>query len=64
MNTKKVDASEKIYDFSDILTDEEEQLLKVKIDQFIQDNNMDMVIVTDSFSYSYDRKNEELYEFK
>ena len=59
MNTKKVDASEKIYDFSDILTDEEEQQLKVKIDQFIQDNNMDMVIVTDSFAYSYDRKNEE-----
>ena len=28
MNTKKVDASEKIYDFSDILTEEEEQLLK------------------------------------
>ena len=59
MNTKKVDASEKIYDFSDILTDEEEQQLKVKIDQFIQDNNMDMVIVTDSFAYSYDKKNEE-----
>ena len=59
MNTKKVDASEKIYDFSDILTDEEEQLLKTKIDKFIEDNNMDMVIVTDSFAYSYDRKNEE-----
>lgn len=59
MKTKKVDANEKIYDFSDILTDEEEQQLKVKIDQFIQENNMDMVIVTDSFAYSYDRQNEE-----
>ena len=59
MNTKKVDANEKIYDFSDILTDEEEQLLKVKIDKFIEDNNMDMVIVTDSFAYYYDKKNEE-----
>ena len=59
MKTKKVDASEKIYDFSDILTDEEENLLKAKIDKFIEDNNMDMVIVTDSFSYSYDRQNEE-----
>jgi len=58
MNTKKVDASEKIYDFSDILTDEEEQQLKTKIDKFIEDNNMDMVIVTDSFSYSSDRQNE------
>ena len=59
MQTKKVDASEKIYDFSDILTDEEETLLKAKIDKFIEDNNMDMVIVTDNFAYSYDRKNEE-----
>lgn len=59
LNTKKVDASEKIYDFSDILTDEEEQLLKARIDQFIEDNNMDMVIVTDNFAYSYDSKNEE-----
>ncbi len=59
MKTKKVDASEKIYDFSDILTDEEEKLLKEKIDKFIEDNNMDMVIVTDSFSYSYDKQNEE-----
>lgn len=59
MKTKKVDATEKIYDFSDILTDEEERLLKEKIDKFIEENNMDMVIVTDSFTYSYDRQNEE-----
>ncbi|MBR5369869.1 MAG: TPM domain-containing protein [Bacilli bacterium] len=59
MNTKKVDASEKIYDFSDILTDEEEQLLKAKIDKFIEDNNMDMVIVTDNFAYTNDIKNQE-----
>lgn len=58
MKTKKVDASEKIYDFSDILTDEEENLLKEKIDRFIGENNMDMVIVTDSFSYSRDSENE------
>lgn len=59
MNTKKVDASEKIYDFSDILTEEEEQLLKAKIDKFIEDNNMDMVIVTDNFAYTNDIKNQE-----
>ena len=59
MKTKKVDATEKIYDFSDILTDEEERLLKEKIDKFIEENNMDMVIVTDSFTYSYDSQNEE-----
>lgn len=59
MKTKKVDASEKIYDFADILTDEEERLLKEKIDTFIEENNMDMVIVTDTFAYSYDKQNEE-----
>ena len=59
MKTKKVDANEKIYDFADILTDEEETQLKAKIDQFIEDNNMDMVIVTDTFAYSRDKENEE-----
>ena len=59
MKTKKVDASEKIYDFADILTDEEEKNLKIKIDKFIEENNMDMVIVTDSFAYTSDKQNEE-----
>lgn len=58
MKTKKVDANEKIYDFANILTDEEEQKLKERIDQFIEKNNMDMVIVTDSFTYSRDSENE------
>lgn len=59
MNTKAVDASEKIYDFSDILTDSEEQDLKIKIDEFIKETNMDMVIVTDEFNYYNDEENEE-----
>ena len=59
MNTPKVDASEKIYDFSDILTDDEEQELKKSIDEFIEKNQMDLVIVTTSFPYSYDKENEE-----
>ena len=58
MKTKKVDATEKIYDFANILTDEEEQLLKERIDRFIEENNMDMVIVTDSFPYTNDSQNE------
>lgn len=58
MNTKAVDASEKIYDFSDILTDSEEQELKLKIDEFIKETNMDMVIVTDEFNYYNDEENE------
>lgn len=59
MNTPYVDASEKIYDFSDILTDEEENNLKKLIDNYITHTNMDMVIVTVDLPYSYDAKNEE-----
>jgi len=59
LKTKAVNADEKIYDFANILTDEEEQQLKTRIDRFILENNMDMVIVTDSFSYTFDRENEE-----
>ena len=59
MKTKAVNADEKIYDFANLLTDEEENELKLRIDRFIQENNMDMVIVTDSFSYSRDKENEE-----
>lgn len=58
LKTKAVDATEKIYDFADLLTDEEEANLKLKIDKFIEDNNMDMVIVTDSFTYTSDSVNE------
>ena len=46
LSTPKVDASEKVYDFADLLTDEEEQDLYEKITKFINKNKMDMVIVT------------------
>ena len=59
LRTPAVDASEKIYDFADILTDDEEQEIKARIDQFIDKTNMDMVIVTDQFAYSRDSENEE-----
>ena len=59
LNTPYVDASEKIYDFSEILTEEEEQQLKERIDQFIEKYQMDLVIVTAEFPYSYDARNEE-----
>ncbi len=59
LNTKKVDETLKIYDFSDVLTDDEEALLKEKIDEFISYTNMDMVIVIDDFSYYNDEENEE-----
>ena len=57
LNTKSVDASEKIYDFSDILTDEEEKKLKLKIDDFVEKNQMNSVILTDSISYNSDIEN-------
>ena len=59
LNTKKVDASKKIYDFSDILTDEEEIEIYDKIIDFIEKNNMDLVILTDNLPYVVDHTNEE-----
>lgn len=59
LNTPLVDASKKIYDFSDILTEEEEQELYIKIQEFINTSKMDMVIVTVDLPYSYDSKNED-----
>lgn len=59
LNTPMVDASEKIYDYADILDEEEEAYLKDLIDEFIKETNMDMVILTDSRSYLYDTENED-----
>lgn len=59
LNTPAVDASEKIYDFDDVLTDEEEEILKGKISEFITTTNMDMVIVIPSFYYTSDSQNED-----
>lgn len=59
LNTPLVDANEKIYDFSDVLSDDEEKELKEKIDKFISKTHMDMVIVIPNFSYSYDKMNED-----
>ena len=44
--TPSVDSSEKIYDYADLLTDEEEKDLKIKIDEYINKNNLDLVLVT------------------
>jgi len=56
--TKYVDANEKIYDYSDILTDEEESVLYGKIQYFIEKTNMDLVILTDNIPYTYDTVND------
>ena len=58
LNTYAVDASEKIYDFSDILTEAEEKQLKKKIDMFIKKYKTDLVIIVDNLEYSDDYENE------
>lgn len=67
MKTKYVNASEKIYDFSDILTDEEEKELKTLIDAFYNKTKMDLVIVTDNLPYTNDEENvayaEDFYDY-
>ena len=59
LNSKKVDSSEKIYDFADILTDDEEKKLYEKIMNFIYKYKTDFVILTDDIPYTYDKVNED-----
>ena len=60
LNTKAVDSSEKVYDFANILSDnEEEKLKKIALD-FYDETGFDLVILTDSF-YNYDY--EDNYEY-
>lgn len=49
LNTHAVDASEKIYDFSDILSESDEYYLKGLIDDFYETTGFDLVILTESF---------------
>ncbi len=58
-NTKYVDASEKIYDYSNVLTEEEKVELKSLIDDYITKTKMDMVILIDSLPYVLDSENED-----
>lgn len=44
--TPKVDASEKVYDFADLLTETEEEEIYNRIIKFIDKSNIDMVVVT------------------
>ena len=59
LNTPLVDATEKIYDYSDILTDSEESILYDKIQEFIKETKMDLVFVTVNMPYYSDSENEE-----
>lgn len=59
LNTYYVDASEKIYDFAGVLTNKEKELLKEKIDDFIEKYNTDFVILIDDYEYDKDSDNED-----
>ncbi len=58
LRTPLVDASKKIYDYGDILTDEEENELFTLVGNFIEQTNMDMVILTVDMPYYSDSENE------
>lgn len=59
LKSKYVNAEEKIYDFSDVLTEEEYEKLKKEAIEFKNHTNMDIVILIDSLPYSYDNMNED-----
>lgn len=65
--TPYVDASKKIYDFSNILTDQEEQELYNRIMPLIKEYNMEIIILTYDYSYSKDSDNSyfvsDFYDF-
>ena len=46
VNVQAIDTSQKIYDYANLLTDQEEANLKVKVDEYISKYKMDMVLVT------------------
>lgn len=51
-DTPRVDASEKVYDYADIVSDADEYRLFVESNKFIQATKMDMVILTTDLDYS------------
>ena len=59
LNTPCVDANDLIYDFSDILTEEEEVELKQKFLNYKEKYNMDVVFLSYNLPYSYDSLNED-----
>ena len=58
LKTPYVDASKKIYDFANILSDEDEKELNSLINGFIKDTGLDFVFVSVDFAYSSDSENE------
>ena len=59
LRTPKVDASEKIYDFENVLTDIEKEELKTKINEYMEKTGFELIIVIKNLPYSYDKENED-----
>lgn len=59
LKTPYVDESEKIYDFSEILTEEEETKIYAEIKEFTEKTDFDLVILTKDLEYNYDKENED-----
>ncbi len=59
LKTPLVDASLKIYDYANILSEEEEQKVKSLISEYIEKTGMDMVFVSINMPYSSDHENED-----
>ena len=59
LNTYLVDAKEKIYDFGDILTEEEEKEIYNEFSDFVSKYQTDLVFLTVDLPYSYDSVNED-----
>lgn len=59
LSTKYVDADEKIYDFSGVLTEDEVEKLKEQAKEFKKKTKMEIIILIDNVPYTYDSKNED-----
>lgn len=58
LDTPYVDASEKIYDYSNILSSDDKTDLKLQMDKFIKKTGFDIVFVSVDLEYSSDSTNE------
>ena len=52
-STPKVNTEEKVYDFADLLTESQEELIYEKIQTFIKTYNMDLAVVTINYNNKY-----------
>ena len=58
LNTPKVDSSEKIYDFENVLTEEEKTNLKTQIDQYMEKTGYELIILIKNIPFYEDSENE------